>query len=227
MSAVAGISCYFDVNGHKTRGYLSVPAVGYGHGVLVLHAWWGLNSFFEGLCDRLAQEGYAAFAPDMNSGKVASTVDEAKSILEHNDLQAQQDAGMAAIKYLRAHAAVRGDGLASIGFSAGAAWALLFSTLCPQDIRSVITFYGNYVLDFKQSQAAYQGHYAEHDVYEPADVTRAMHEAIMVAGRPVEFYTYPGTTHWFFESDRADAYDASAAHLAWERTLTFLKEQFG
>jgi carboxymethylenebutenolidase len=46
---------------------------------------------------------------------------------------------------------------------------------------------------------------------------------IKQAGRPVTFYTYPGTGHWFFEPDRADAYNEAAAALAWERTLAFLK----
>jgi carboxymethylenebutenolidase len=38
----------------------------------------------------------------------------------------------------------------------------------------------------------------------------------------VTFYRYPGTGHWFCEPDRTDAYDPTAAELAWERTLTFL-----
>ncbi len=33
--------------------------------VIVLHAWWGLNQFFKNLCDRLAAEGFLAFAPDL------------------------------------------------------------------------------------------------------------------------------------------------------------------
>lgn len=40
--------------------------------------------------------------------------------------------------------------------------------------------------------------------------------------RPVTFHRYGGTGHWFFEHDRAQAYDPEAASLAWERTLAFL-----
>jgi carboxymethylenebutenolidase len=47
------------------------------------------------------------------------------------------------------------------------------------------------------------------------------------AGRETDFYYYPGAGHWFFEDDRPDAYQAEAAKLAWERTLTFLKSKTG
>ena len=35
------------------------------------------------------------------------------------------------------------------------------------------------------------------------------------------------TGHWFFEPDRADAFDQAAADLAWERTLAFLQRNAG
>jgi len=37
--------------------YVAVPQSGKGAGVLVLHAWWGLNDFFRGFCDRLREKG--------------------------------------------------------------------------------------------------------------------------------------------------------------------------
>ena len=53
----------FDANGKPANGYLALPAQSDAPGVIVLHAWWGLNSIFKDLCDRLASEGFAAFAP--------------------------------------------------------------------------------------------------------------------------------------------------------------------
>ncbi len=41
-------------------GYLAIPKKGHRPGVLVLHAWWGLNDFFKGLCDQLAIAGFVA-----------------------------------------------------------------------------------------------------------------------------------------------------------------------
>lgn len=39
-------------------GYLATPKSGSVPSTLVIHAWWGLNSSFKSLCDRLAQEGF-------------------------------------------------------------------------------------------------------------------------------------------------------------------------
>jgi carboxymethylenebutenolidase len=39
----------------------------------------------------------------------------------------------------------------------------------------------------------------------------------------VTLHFYPGTSHWFTESDRPE-YDPAAAKLAWDRTFEFLKK---
>ena len=36
-------------------GFLAVPSTGKGPGVLVLHAWWGLNDTIKAFCNRLAR----------------------------------------------------------------------------------------------------------------------------------------------------------------------------
>ncbi len=64
----------FDVNGGTMEGYLALPERGHGPGVLVLHAWWGLTPFFMNVCERLAAEGFVAFAPDRYGGPTAATI---------------------------------------------------------------------------------------------------------------------------------------------------------
>ena len=83
-------------DGITNNGYLALPPSGKGKGILVLHAWWGLNDFFKAICDRLSAKGFVAFAPDLNHGKIATTVEEANHILETRDFpstQATADAG--------------------------------------------------------------------------------------------------------------------------------------
>src|SRR5829696_5325401 len=141
-------------------GYLALPEQQYGPGVMVLHAWWGLNSFFPELCDRLARAGFVAFAPDLYQGRTAATIDEAEALLDQRDSEAMQAIASGALAYLRAHPAVRGDGVAALGFSMGAAWAAELASGAPADIQAVVLFYGVVDADFAQARAAYLGHFA-------------------------------------------------------------------
>jgi carboxymethylenebutenolidase len=208
----------------KLDGFLAAPKSNQGAGVLVLHAWWGLNVFFQDLCKRLAREGFVAFAPDLYHGHVANTIDEAKRLRSRmNRRQVETDLA-AAIEYLHGLDAVTSPHLGVIGFSLGAYYALGLSIERPEVIRAVVAFYGTRAGDYCQSQAAYLCHFAETDEWVAASGVKKLDKALRVAGRPATFYTYEGTGHWFFEKDRADAYNPKAARLAWQRTVTFLRD---
>ena len=219
----------FGINGRSVAGYLALPERGHGPGVLVLHAWWGLTTFFEGVCERLAAEGFVAFAPDRYGGSTATTVEEAEALqLQREDRVRTEALLRASVEFLGAHEAVVGEGLGALGFSAGAQWALLLSVREPDLIRAVVAFYGTAgQTDYSGARAAYLGHYAEVDEWEPVEEVRGTQEALRAAGCEVAFYTYPGVGHWFFEEDRVGHYDAEAAGLAWERTVGFLQARLG
>lgn len=212
----------------QPAGYLALPASGKGAPILVLHAWWGLNAAIKALCDRLAAQGFVAFAPDLYNGKIASTIPEAEVLRDEMDGNPDQASATvaAAAAYLSAHPAATDRRLAVMGFSLGAYYALELSVSDPERVRAVVVFYGvRPADDYARSQAAYLGHFAEHDDYEPREDMEEMEASLRQAGRPVTFYTYPNTGHWFFEPDRADAYNPAAADLAWQRTLDFLKKE--
>jgi carboxymethylenebutenolidase len=211
----------------EIRGFLAAPPTGKGPGVLVLHAWWGLNDTIEAFCTRLAQSGFVAFAPDLYQGKVADNIADAEALgqaLDANHLQARAEIAEAA-RFLGERAGQAGRGLAVIGFSLGAYYALDLAAAHPEHIRSVVLFYGTGPADHSRSRAAYLGHFAENDEFEPPSNVDDLEESLRRAGRPVTLYRYRDTGHWFFEPDRKDAFDQAAATLAWERTLAFLREQ--
>jgi carboxymethylenebutenolidase len=213
----------FDVKGQSAAGYLALPQGSDAPGVLVLHAWWGLNPIFKNLCDRLAAEGFAAFAPDINNGRVAKTIDEAKQTMEELDGQRKYDVATTAPDFLRNQPGVRNEPLSVIGFSMGAAWALVLAEARPQDIRKVVMFYGAGEADYTKLKADVIGHFAEKDEWEDEAYINAMNSDMQTAGLKTEFNFYPNTSHWFFESDRPE-FNAQAAELAWMRTLEFLKK---
>jgi carboxymethylenebutenolidase len=209
-----------------SQGYLAVPSTGKGPGILVLHAWWGLNNFFRGLCDRLAEEGYTALAPDLFGGTVLSTIEEAEQHKDHWDEEhAVPPILLPAIDELSKNPSVEGQGLGVIGFSMGAFWSLWLAAHRPELVRAVVLFYGTDGgwNEFQSSKAAFQCHFAEKDPYENTESIQALEEKLNAANRPKSFYTYLGTGHWFFENDRPEAYNAEAAQLAWDRTVAFLK----
>jgi len=207
------------------QGFLAVPPAGEGPGVLVLHAWWGLNDTMKTFCTQLAESGFVAFAPDLYHGKVAEDIADAETLgkaLDSNYLQAKAEIAEATI-FLNERAGQAERGLAVIGFSLGAYYALDLAAADPEHIRSVVLFYGTGGGDFSNSRADYLGHFAENDEFEPQSNVDELEETLRRAGRPVTFYRYPGTGHWFCEPDRTQAYNQAAASLAWDRTLAFLK----
>jgi carboxymethylenebutenolidase len=204
-------------------GFLALPPDGGGAGVLLLHPWWGLNDTMRVVCARLAESGFVTFAPDLYHGKVADTIAGAKTLCSGLDSdQAMADIADAAT-FLSQHATQTDRGLAVIGFSLGASYALELSVIDPERVRSVVLFYGTGAGDYGQSKAEYLGHFAEADEYEPQSEVSALEESLRKAGRPAMFYHYKDTGHWFFEPDRLEAFNPAAADLAWERTLAFLK----
>ena len=212
----------FDVNGQVASGYLAIPAQTNAPGVMVLHSWWGLNPFFKSLCDRLAAEGFVAFAPDLNSGKIAKTVDEAKQVMSESSFERKQAVAAAAIDFFRSRPEVRKEAFSLIGFSMGAAWSLMLASEYPEDIRKVVLFYGVDNPEFSKIKAEIIGHYSDVDEWEPLDGIQAMESDMRAARLNPTFHIYPNRSHWFFENDRPE-YDSEAAELAWRRTLDFLR----
>src|SRR5437588_945736 len=221
----------FQVDGRTISAYLAVPEHGSGPGVVVLHAWGGLTETFRRVCDRLAEAGFVALAPDLYHGKTTASVEEAQALSAALDRDVERWRGdiEGAVQVLRQHTATPlSDGrgkLALVGFSLGGAYALDLSVNLASEIAAVVTFYDSYPgLDYSRASAAYLCHFAEDDPFESAESVAQMEQALQATGRPVTVYTYPGTKHWFFEENRPE-YDAQAAQLSWERTIAFLHER--
>jgi carboxymethylenebutenolidase len=193
-------------------------------GVVVLHAWWGLNEDVIAYANRLADADFAVLAPDMFNRQVATEVDDA------DRLSSEGEAGAEAIAFGAVDTLGERLGpdtpLAVLGFSFGAAYALLAPSERPR-LSATVAYYGTYTGDFlKRSNAAVLGHFAENDPYESEEAVRELAKQLRDAGRGATIHRYPGTGHWFAEPSR-DAYRPEAAELAFERTVDFLRRQLG
>ncbi len=220
---MSGQDLTFDVNGRAAKGYLALPSQGGGPGVIVLHAWWGLNQFFKDVCDRLASEGFVAFAPDFNEGQIATTVAEAERIMSELNFEQKQAIAAALVDFMRARPEVQKEPFSLIGFSMGGAWSLVLASEQPEEFDKVVLFYGAGGADFTKIKAEILGHFSDSDDWEPLDGIRAMEEDMHAAGLEPTFHIYPKMPHWFFEANRPE-FDPQSAELAWKRTLEFLQQ---
>jgi len=205
-----------NVNNKKVKAYL---ANGGGPGILLLHAWWGLNPFFKQVCDRIATQGFSVLAPDLRDGQIAATIDEAKALMEKSDGDFMGQIVFTAKDHLQS--LTKGK-IGLVGFSMGAAWSLVVASSVPDQVGALVMFYGNEGVDYGKITAKVMGHFCEVDEWEPTEFVDNTFAEFAKAGVDATRHTYPGTAHWFVEEDRPE-YDSAAALLAWSRTFEFLK----
>jgi carboxymethylenebutenolidase len=195
-------------------------------GVLVLHAWWGLNDDIAAFADRLADTGFAVVAPDLyGDGQVAATIEDAERLARAAD-QAEDAVNaivLAAIDRLTERLGPTSK-LAAIGFSFGAHWAMWSPSQRDQVLASIL-YYGTTDGEvLTEASVPVLGHFAENDPYESTEWVDEFEGTLRSAGRDVEIHRYPATGHWFAEPSR-DAYRREAADLAFDRTVAFLRTQ--
>ena len=214
----------FPSNGGTTTGYLATPASGQGPGILVIQEWWGLVGHIKKVCDRFAAEGFSALAPDMYHGQTASEPDGAgKLFMALNIGQAEKDLRGAA-KYLAQHSSTAK--LGAVGFCMGGQLALFAGTLNPT-VGAVVNFYGihpNVKPDYGKLSGPVLGLFAEKDGFLTPQVAKDTDAAIKKAGKQSEINIYPNVDHGFFNDERPDVYNKTAADDAWRRTLAHFRQ---
>ena len=214
------------VGDSTTRMYVAGDGFSGTPGVLVLHAWWGLNDDIVAFADRLATAGFTVGAPDLyGGGQVAATIEDAERLSGAAE-EAQVDATvLAAVDSLVDRLGPTAP-LAALGFSFGAHWAMWAPTERDR-IAATVLYYGTTGGSLLTAASVpVLGHFAEDDPYETDEGVTEFEETLRRAGRDVTIRRYPATGHWFAEPSR-DAYRPAAADLAFERTVTFLRQRLG
>jgi carboxymethylenebutenolidase len=217
----------FQAGDGTAPGYLAVPSSERGPATIVLQEWWGLDAHIRSVCDRFAQAGFFALAPDLYRGETASQPSEAEQKMMALSMEQAEKDMCGAAEHLRSHPGVEGKGVGSVGFCLGGGLSVWAAATCPA-IAAVVTFY--YVMphgrpDFSQIKGPVLGHFGTADEFVPVEAAQKLESEMREAGARVSFQFYENAGHAFFnDTDRLGTYDQEAAALAWERTVSFLRE---
>ena len=229
-----GATVEFQSNGSTASGYLAKPTTGSGPGVMVLQEWWGLVPQIKRVCDRLAEEGFVALAPDLYHGESAShtEMDKAGKLMSQlpQDRAARDMGG--AIDFLLGHDAVQSNAVGVVGFCMGGALTLVIAAGQGPKIGASVSYYGapppGSAPDWSPLVAPVLVHAAEADSFFSPESMRELEASLKKTGKDVIFHYYPGKGHAFANEENAlGTYDAEAAQQAWERTVEFFRKHLG
>jgi carboxymethylenebutenolidase len=191
-------------------------------GVLVLHAWWGLNDDVHAYAQRLAGEGFAVETPDMyGEGRVATESPAAEALMKGRDKVRQIEEIDRAAERLGKLGA-----FAVLGWSMGGSYGWDLVSRRPGTVAALVDHYGGGEFEPGAELPPILGHYGELDDDPSPAMVQDLERNLGRAGHAPEFHYYPGARHWFAEPSRPQ-YDATSAALAWDRTLRFLKSRLG
>ncbi|NJS36701.1 MAG: dienelactone hydrolase family protein [Brachymonas sp.] len=208
------------------KAYVAKPANSSGKlpAVLVIHENRGLNPHIEDITRRIALDGYVAFAPDAltSLGGYPGDEDKARADFAKLDQAKTRNDFLASYAHLKARADVTSK-IGAVGFCYGGGMVHFLSTRLP-DLAAGVPFYGNHPAaeEAVKVKSPLQIHFAGIDERINA-AWPAYEAALKAAGARYAAHIYAGTQHGF-NNDTTPRFDAAAAKLAWERTLSFFKQ---
>lgn len=215
-------------------GCLAVPSETPAPGVIVVQEWWGLVPQIKRTCDRLADAGFVALAPDLFHGEIAehTEMDKAAALMSALPIdRAARDMGRA-VGALLDRPEVRGSAVGVVGFCMGGMLTLVLAAQEGDRVAAAVPFYGAPLgdgePDWSGLTASVSGHFAGNDDFFPADAVTALGEKLRSMGKDVTFTVHPGVGHAFVnEDDPFGTHAPDVASQCWSDTLAFLHAKLG
>lgn len=217
-------------DGHQFACYRAEPAEKPKAAVLVIQEIFGVNGHIRGVADRYAEHGYLAYAPHLfdrteRGVELGYTpeffqrgIDLAYG-LEWDTVLADIAATCRTARAKLGH----GGKVFLVGYCWGGSLAWLAATrLSPPDGPDACSsYYGSSAAKFldERPTVPVEMHLGETDKSIPPETI----EAIKAAQPEIPVFVYPGADHGF-NCDQRPMYDAAAAKLAEERTLTLFQK---
>lgn len=239
---VKGTEVTYATDSTSLKGYIAFDESKKGKrpGILIVHEWWGHNSYVRHRADSLAKLGYTAMAIDMyGDGKTAGHPADAGKFAAavFRNLPEAKARFNAAMKLLKEQESVDANNIAAIGYCFGGSVALTMAN-SGADLKAVAAFHSGVALpimpnsDLKARILVCNG--ADDPFINKESVTNFT-SALDSIGAKYEYISYPGVVH-SFTSKEADAngekfslplkYDADADQKSWTSLQKLLDKAF-
>ncbi|TLM79844.1 dienelactone hydrolase family protein [Microbulbifer harenosus] len=234
----------YTVDGESFTGYLAYDdsIEGKRPAILLVHEWWGMNDFTREETERLAAEGFTAFALDMYGTNVGADNPSDAAALMNKTLEtegAPLKRFQAALDLINAHETVEAGQVAAQGYCFGGAVALTMARL-GLPLKGVVSFHGALQTDVKikkgDVKAQIQVYTGGDDDMIPADDVANFVVEMQNAGVRFDVISYPGAKHGFTNpaaTARGEKfgvplrYNEAAANDAYEGAVAFYDKIFG
>ena len=194
--------------------------------VVIVHENKGLNAHIEDVARRVAAEGFIALAPDALSSQGGTPQDQDQAIALIGKLDRQETVNnfLAAVRYLKTHPQSTGK-VGVVGFCWGGGIANALAVNSP-DLTAAVPYYGPQPAseDVPKIKVPLLLHYGGLDERINKGIP-AFEEALKKAGVNYQMHMYDGANHAFNNDTSPERYHKEASQLAWQRTISFLKEK--
>lgn len=232
----------YRANGEEHVGLIARDAKAKGRrpGILLVHEWWGLNSYSRKRAEQLAGLGYVVMAVDMyGNGKTAQHPEDAKAFSSAvmQDWPKAESSFNSALAVLRSRSEVDGDRMAAIGYCFGGA-IVLNMALTGAPLKAVVSFHGSPAVVVKEPKP-FAGRVViqngEADSMVPQEGLDSLLAIFQSLNTRTTLIQYPGAKHAFTnsESDAKAAkfdlplgYNAAADAASWQVMLNLFNEVF-
>ena len=238
-----------DVEGSQMKTWVAVPdGPGLFPGVVVAQHAGGMDTFIRSTCDRLAEAGFAAAAPDMYHRQDGMTFEELDAMAlddperwpsmmaktgQTNDTDIEQDV-RASMRHLRSLAQIEDSPIGIMGFCGGGRVSYLMAARIAELAGSVV-FHGGFITMAREDRPAaldetaqiscpMAGFFGLDDQNPSPEHVLEITTEMDRHGKSYEFLSYEGAAHSFLDHTNPKAYRPKSAADAWEKAVAFFKK---
>lgn len=220
-------------DGSEMNMYAAFPDKGINQPViLVFHEAFGLNNHIRNICERLCNEDYAVFAPDLfhrTGSMVEIPYSEFSLTLPHlsvlttdlleNDLHEIYD-------WVTRQENIIPNKIGAIGFCLGGRVSFLANAILP--LSAAVSYYGGgiekLVNEGNEIQAPHLFYWGQKDSHISSDKIAQIIDALTIQNKQFTNVVISYAEHGF-NCDERPTYNALAAEQAWGHTLAFLENR--